>query len=1084
MSLPWFHDAVSREFSKSKPHFRRRAVTGIVRPKWNTEMSADALDNLEKEEFLKWRRTLSLLEEKDGIVLTPFERNLEFWRQLWRVVERSDVVVQVVDARQPLLYYSDDLETYIREVDSNKSSIVLVNKSDFLTYEQRRVNSENMGCFLCFIGLSLWSVYFKNVGINAIFWSAVLANEQTIENSSSNVTKPCNISTKTVSETSLKSESNCEKTETDSDTDSEASTVTVCNETNEKSFDIVCTTQVSNRKSNVFDCIIDIKETDAIIPVVASSSVKSDVIDAEATIQSYSQDDEAELVGVEKLIDLLTTKFSPLNRQSKDPLTIGFIGYPNVGKSSTLNAILGHKKVAVSVTPGKTKHFQTIYVRSDLILCDCPGLVMPSFAYSRADLVVAGILSIDGMRDYLSPIGLVCERIPRCILETMYGINLPQSQNTKMSDGSSCVPTPHELLAAHAFMHGFMTAKGNPNYDRSARIILKDYVKGKLLYCHPPPNIANPTDFQSVGRDNGLPCGVGYFSDQSKADRFLKRFDEKQKKTPSECVDEIVTEFDRLAFKQGQNAREHIKSHKQLPILRSNMEKSNIDCNDDEVSSNSSWSTVASSETISNLSCISSGTTQIIVEDGAVKKPWRLLSHAKHLNSVHSTVVSNQTGAIISVKNHKKRKEKLRRVYRYLDEHERTQKDDIKDSSEFLERLNAAKDNHPSGSALYQDNNYFSPVVFPDPLFDWEALKISVNARRQAERFNFDKIMDLKKQIDSIHEQITAAKQKRVLLCNQYSQNIQNSDEIKIAACAVRNEQKSLELSLKNLDCEYQNDSLQLPNVIHSLTPVNTTGSEIVIKSYNKSDHFNKELFWSNLADDCYNEIIGTYYTGRLAQIEYTHMEKVNDYWLSRMDQGQLTNYPVHLSDIVRGPALEATSWPNMKSAIRLRPSKGDMLFVEDPNTKLGNWFVNPYTTDYLVGSGSLAAFSGNFLSIHRILCFIKLISSQIHLCASSPKDLFMPSTVRTLNVLFRITISILELTKDLDQCETGFHVLVDELCRFWQHYQPGWSFKLTYTEASNLYPCEMLRATLYSDMKTPNNNSISIPVSVFAKCA
>ncbi|TNN11444.1 hypothetical protein EWB00_004607 [Schistosoma japonicum] len=414
-----------------------------------------------------------------------------------------------------------------------------------------------------------------------------------------------------------------------------------------------------------------------------------------------------------------------------------------------------------------------------------------------------------------------------------------------------------------------------------------------------------------------------------------------------------------------------------------------------------------------------------------------------------------------------------------------SQKDDIKDSSEFLERLNAAKDNHPSGSALYQDNNYFSPVVFPDPLFDWEALKISVNARRQAERFNFDQIMDLKKQIDSIHEQITAAKQKRVLLCNQYSQNIQNSDEIKIAACAVRNEQKSLELSLKNLDCEYQNDSLQLPNVIHSLTPVNTTGSEIVIKSYNKSDHFNKELFWSNLADDCYNEIIGTYYTGRLAQIEYTHMEKVNDYWLSRMDQGQLTNYPVHLSDIVRGPALEATSWPNMKSAIRLRPSKGDMLFVEDPNTKLGNWFVNPYTTDYLVGSGSLAAFSA-YLMLHKANIFtnssLRLISKgsiyALHntSCASSDdqklKRSFKPPFHQSKQ------ISILELTKDLDQCETGFHVLVDELCRFWQHYQPGWSFKLTYTEASNLYPCEMLRATLYSDMKTPNNNSISIPLA------
>lgn len=34
------------------------------------------------------------------------------------------------------------------------------------------------------------------------------------------------------------------------------------------------------------------------------------------------------------------------------------VGYPNVGKSTTINALLEHKKVAVSATPGKTKHFQ------------------------------------------------------------------------------------------------------------------------------------------------------------------------------------------------------------------------------------------------------------------------------------------------------------------------------------------------------------------------------------------------------------------------------------------------------------------------------------------------------------------------------------------------------------------------------------------------------------------------------------------------------------------------------------------------------------------------------------------------------
>lgn len=38
------------------------------------------------------------------------------------------------------------------------------------------------------------------------------------------------------------------------------------------------------------------------------------------------------------------------------------VGYPNVGKSSTINALLNEKKVAVSVTPGRTKHFQVITV--------------------------------------------------------------------------------------------------------------------------------------------------------------------------------------------------------------------------------------------------------------------------------------------------------------------------------------------------------------------------------------------------------------------------------------------------------------------------------------------------------------------------------------------------------------------------------------------------------------------------------------------------------------------------------------------------------------------------------------------------
>ena len=44
---------------------------------------------------MSWRRELAVLEEEEHLVMTSFEKNLEVWRQLWRVLERSDMVVQV-----------------------------------------------------------------------------------------------------------------------------------------------------------------------------------------------------------------------------------------------------------------------------------------------------------------------------------------------------------------------------------------------------------------------------------------------------------------------------------------------------------------------------------------------------------------------------------------------------------------------------------------------------------------------------------------------------------------------------------------------------------------------------------------------------------------------------------------------------------------------------------------------------------------------------------------------------------------------------------------------------------------------------
>eukprot|EP00494_Astrolonche_serrata_P004827 UN04841 len=88
------------------------------------------------------------------------------------------------------------------------------------------------------------------------------------------------------------------------------------------------------------------------------------------------------------------------------------IGFPNVGKSSVLNVLVQQKKVAVAATPGKTKHFQTIILNDKVTLCDCPGLVFPSFMSSKAELVLNGILPVDNLRNYLQPTTLLALRVP------------------------------------------------------------------------------------------------------------------------------------------------------------------------------------------------------------------------------------------------------------------------------------------------------------------------------------------------------------------------------------------------------------------------------------------------------------------------------------------------------------------------------------------------------------------------------------------------------------------------------------------------------------------------------------------------
>jgi hypothetical protein len=170
--------------------------------------------------------------------------------------------------------------------------------------------------------------------------------------------------------------------------------------------------------------------------------------------------------------------------QAKVP-TVGLLGFPNVGKSSTINALYGSKKTAVAATPGKTKHFQTLFVTPELCLCDCPGLVLPRLASSTADMVAAGVLPIDRLTDIKAAVSSVAKRVSRQQMLATLKIRLPKPKSHEGVQQSAC--ESEDLLCAYAAHRSWVNGSGLPDTSAAARAILKDYTGGKLVYCEWPP---------------------------------------------------------------------------------------------------------------------------------------------------------------------------------------------------------------------------------------------------------------------------------------------------------------------------------------------------------------------------------------------------------------------------------------------------------------------------------------------------------------------------------------------------------------------------------------------------------------------
>ncbi|KJP85791.1 hypothetical protein AK88_04550 [Plasmodium fragile] len=435
-------------------------------------LNKETVDKYELEHFVEWRKLLSVIEEEEGYIITPYEKNIEYWRQLWRVVEKSHVLLYIMDARNPIFFYCQGLEYYIRKVDPRKEFYIVLNKADFLTYEERKE----------------WSCFFQERGVKFIFFSALRElyhqNKVIIEDLP---VRPGAYSNR------LSGEGSTERKREDRLAAERSST---------NSTQRPCTKSAERPAS---------EHVHLSAPVTQDDHKKEAAIDVGhgKLIYEEKKNDQTDILSTNEMVSLIQKIKNEKRGEYHDieigdysvpKFTVGFIGFPNVGKSSIINSLVGLKKVSVSRQPGKTKHFQTIPLkRHGFCLCDCPGLIFPSLVFSKYDLILNGVFSVDHYKgNLIELVQILCNIIPHQLCDK-YRIDKRLICEVELDAGQNGFEKrTHDFLDATQFLSAFCASRryvsggkgGLLNLNFATRLIIRDFITGKLLYNFMPSYLA------------------------------------------------------------------------------------------------------------------------------------------------------------------------------------------------------------------------------------------------------------------------------------------------------------------------------------------------------------------------------------------------------------------------------------------------------------------------------------------------------------------------------------------------------------------------------------------------------------------
>ncbi|KAF9545042.1 P-loop containing nucleoside triphosphate hydrolase protein [Agrocybe pediades] len=162
-------------------------------------------------------------------------------------------------------------------------------------------------------------------------------------------------------------------------------------------------------------------------------------------------------------------------------VTIGVVGYPNVGKSSLINSLKRSKVCAVAAQPGHTKDLQSVQLERGMRVIDSPGVVFDDDDYDdgkghkKSSVLLRNVVKVEDVEDPIAVVEEILLRTSPATLQKIY--NVPEYTSTL------------EFLTMLALSNGRLLKGGTPDLNSAARQVLTDWNQQKIPYFSTPPAI-------------------------------------------------------------------------------------------------------------------------------------------------------------------------------------------------------------------------------------------------------------------------------------------------------------------------------------------------------------------------------------------------------------------------------------------------------------------------------------------------------------------------------------------------------------------------------------------------------------------